>query len=453
MDALADEIDVTWAGFRGFVKETHLRLPRLTLLLGRNNVGKTSAYAPLLLLRQTLDARSPSTALLSRGELIDVGPFRDYVSNHDSEGSVRFRLELPASFPGRGNREAAALDLTFRSEDGQAAFLARHRVDDQEGSMLISRTRNKAGDVFKVSSPLLPKSGPGRPVRELTRLRKALREERPNGFLVRGYGALVLPRDVREDPNRWARVQGWYQSAFDLYELQSSINDRLYRLLMGISYIGPLRSLPLRTYRLAPEAPADVGGVGEHAPELLYRFKQSGRGDVIDEWIEKLGYGKLRFKSLNDEYFQLEIEQKSGTLVNVADSGIGLSQVLPLLVQSALAGRNSTVIAQQPEIHLNPAQQTVATDFLVERAVAGVRVIIESHSEHVLLRLRRRIAEGKISADEVAIYFVDHNGSETRIRPITMGGMAQLSQQEWPIGFFGEQLDDAFALAKAQAMG
>src|SRR5665647_1605085 len=88
-------LSVTWSGFRGFRRPTSLFFPGITLLIGRNNVGKTSAYAPLLLLRQTLDARNPRTALLSRGQLIDAGPYRDFVSDHDTSRAVSFTVGIP----------------------------------------------------------------------------------------------------------------------------------------------------------------------------------------------------------------------------------------------------------------------------------------------------------------------------------------------------------------------
>jgi predicted ATPase len=91
------------------------------------------------------------------------------------------------------------------------------------------------------------------------------------------------------------------------------------------------------------------------------------------------------------------------------------------------------------------------TDFFISRANEGVRVVIESHSEHVLLRLRRRIAEGKLNADEVAIYFVDNIDGATQLRRISLGEKAELDREEWPAGFFEDQLEDSFALATAQA--
>jgi hypothetical protein len=443
-------VTLTWSGFRGFRESTSFTLPRLTLLLGRNNVGKSSAYAPLLMMKQTLDATSSETALLSRGPLIDAGPFRDYVSGHDEEREIYLDVAFSSASPDAVTQAQSY----FQSVNGQAPFLARQRLLTADGRTLINRTRKAPGDPFAITSPLLPKqANTGRPFRELSDFRREIRAEQPDGFLFSGFAGVLIPRSIQSKKDRWAKVQGFYEAGFTLYERQWEFRTRMTRFLRDLAYIGPLRSLAQRTYRLAAESPHDVGSTGEHTPELLFRLRDEPAGQSVSEWLAKLGYGRLAFAELSDEYFQMQIEPAPGLLVNIADSGVGLSQVVPLLAQAALLEEDATLIAQQPEIHLNPAQQSVVTDFLISRANDGVRVVIESHSEHVLLRLRRRIAEGTLRAEEVAVYFVDSCDGETTMRQISLGDHAELDRNEWPEGFFEDQLDDSFALAVAQATG
>lgn len=452
-------VELTWEGFRGFKRPTVLTLPNITLLIGRNNVGKTSAYAPLLILRQTLGARNPETALLSRGPLIDAGAFRDYVSDHNCNKSLTLTIGLDGgqwkplrSVYDQELGQVGALQLEFSTVDGHNAFLTRQRILDREKKPIVTRWRDQPNEAFEVKSRLLPSRGQvGRPPKELTALRNALRQEQPEGFLISGMGGLILPQGVRRDKDRWAKVQDWYNSAFTLYELHRFTNSAIEEFLHGISYVGPLRSLPYRTYRLAPEPPTEVGGSGEFAPEVLLRLHKEGSAHVVYEWLGKLGYQDLDFVELNDEYFQVHVRTKGSTSVNIADSGVGLSQALPLLVQGAQADEGDTIIAQQPEIHLNPAQQSILTDFFIERAGRGTRVIIETHSEHVLLRLRRRIAEGLVSRSDVAIYFVDNVDGQTILKDVNLGEAGEIARDDWPRGFFEGQLEDAFALAVAQS--
>jgi predicted ATPase len=125
---------------------------------------------------------------------------------------------------------------------------------------------------------------------------------------------------------------------------------------------------------------------------------------------------------------------------------------LPLIVQGCVMPPGGTLIAQQPEIHLNPAQQDIMTDFLIEVCRSGRRVIIETHSEHILGRLRRRIAEGEtVSSDQIAIYYSDSDGSRSNIRRIEVGGLGQIDVNDWPSGFFNEQLTNSMEMVRAQS--
>lgn len=459
-----EPVSFAWRNFRGFSTTTRFELPAFTLLIGRNNVGKTSAYAPLLLLKQTLGASDPDTALLSRGEFIDVGPYSDYVSRHEVARRVDFTFDLPLDMVRPLNRigsNAASnepiiprtVEMMFQSPDeGRSAQLFRHVVSDQDGKAIVTRTRKPTGTGFTVRSRLLPvATSVGRPLKEVTGLRSGIQNERPEGFSFSGLGALRLPRVWREDQERWAKVREWYNAASDLFDTYHIVNLALESWLQEISYVGPLRSLPQRTYRLAPEVPSNVGRDGQHAPEILFRGRDDESSTQTDYWLRLLGYGPLKFESLGEEYFQMFTEPPDGVSVNVAYSGVGLSQLLPILVQGNTTPEGGTLIAQQPEIHLNPAQQGIMADFLIELAKNNRRVLVESHSEHVLLRLRRRIAEGEIAAADVAVYYFDAANGRTRARRIELGESGEIERDDWPTGFFEDQLDDSFALALAQS--
>ena len=435
----------------------------MTLLIGRNNAGKTSSYAPLLLLRQTLDARDKTTALLFRGGLADFGSFGDVVTDHDATSELRFYLdfgELPAGqsvlLSGNEPLRPRALEIAFRQDrESERVRLVRSTVFDDDGDRVVSRFRQASG-LFRVTSPFLPENNEvGRPYKEVTELRRALTGEEPTGFLFSGTGGLWLPRAWREDKDRWQKVQGWYQAASKLFDLYYSFNQHLEGILHNIAYIGPLRSSPQRTYLLSAEPPVDVGRDGESATEVLYQSSKGRTHGVLErtnEWLAKLGYGELAFEAAGDYYQVFVTDAASGMRVNIADCGMGLSQLLPLLVQGCVLEKGATLIAQQPEIHLNPAQQDIMTDFFVDLCQSGRRVVIETHSEHMLGRLRRRLAEGEtLDNDDVAVYYSESQGNRSTLRRIKVGSLGEIPAMEWPKGFFNEQLTNSVALARAQA--
>lgn len=433
----------------------------MTLLIGRNNVGKTSAYAPLLLLRQTLDARNHETALLFRGDLVDFGSYEDIVTDHDADQKIEMTLDFgpiyfPHDYPNlNDNSIPQIIDLTFGHSLNHTADLIKSSVQSEDGKVIVSRTRQADG-AYKVLSPLLPRNTEvGRPIREVSQLRRNMAKEAPNGFLFSGIGGLRLPRKWRDDNDRWQKVQGWYRGCSAIYDVYSEINYHVTSALREIAYLGPLRSPPQRTYRLSAEPPSDVGRDGQWAPEVLFRSSEDHGSDVLrraNEWLVKLGYGELSFSPLGD-YFQVFVKKLgSNVAVNLADCGAGLSQLLPLLVQGCVMNPGETLIAQQPEIHLNPAQQDLITDFLVNLVTSGRRVIIETHSEHVLGRLRRRIAEGDtIANSDVALYFSESIENRSTLRRIPIGEWGEVPPTEWPQGFFGEQLENSLKMAIAQS--
>jgi predicted ATPase len=117
------------------------------------------------------------------------------------------------------------------------------------------------------------------------------------------------------------------------------------------------------------------------------------------------------------------------------------------VVQAFYAPANSTVLMEQPEIHLHPSVQSSLADLLIAatRAREGgeprnVQLIVESHSEHLLTRLQRRIAEGELDPGDVALYFcyAGPNGSDIdRLEVDDYGNILN-----WPPDFFGDELED-----------
>ncbi|SIK10465.1 Uncharacterized conserved protein [Mycobacteroides abscessus subsp. abscessus] len=454
---------VTWTNFRGYENPTTIDMPALTLLIGRNNVGKTTAYAPLLLLRQTLNARNNDTALLFRGDLMDFGSYKDVVTDHDQSrqislsldlGQPRIRIERAEGAERPGPR---SLEVTFAASADHPADLVRSVVRDAAGDVIVRRSRSRSEtNEFNVSSRLLPTgSQAGRPLTEVTQIRKNMRSEQPEGFMFTGVSGLRLPAKYRHDSKLLQRIQGWMGACNDLYDIYVEINYHVRDTLRAISYLGPLRSPPQRSYQLSAEPPDDVGRDGQWAPEVLYQSSRKAKSGVLaraNEWLAKLGYGELSFSDSSDEFFQVMVKKVDCDVkINLADCGAGLSQLLPLLVQGCVMKKGDTLIAQQPEIHLNPAQQDLITDFLVELCESGRRVIIETHSEHVLGRLRRRIAEGEtIGSDDVGVYFCESKKGRSTLRPIPIGQWGEITPQDWPEGFFGEQLENSMAMAMAQ---
>jgi predicted ATPase len=142
--------------------------------------------------------------------------------------------------------------------------------------------------------------------------------------------------------------------------------------------------------------------------------------------------------------------------VNLPDVGFGVSQVLPVVVQCFYASPHTTIILEQPEIHLHPSVQTALADLFIEAAQSReggadrkIQVIIESHSEHFLRRLQRRLAEGVVTPDDVALYFCESGDQGAALRPLEVNLYGEI--KNWPENFFGDEMGELAARMDAAA--
>ena len=171
--------------------------------------------------------------------------------------------------------------------------------------------------------------------------------------------------------------------------------------------------------------------------------------DLSREWIKQII--ESRPDALRD---LILIDKRSGTAVSHRDVGIGVSQVLPVLV-SAYASSGKLLAIEQPEIHLHPALQAELGDVFLESALGGGgnTLVIESHSEHLLLRIMRRMREtstGKlpdgipeVCPEDVMVLFVEPDGEQSLIREMPLNERGELVKA-WPGGFFEEGLREIF---------
>jgi predicted ATPase len=142
-------------------------------------------------------------------------------------------------------------------------------------------------------------------------------------------------------------------------------------------------------------------------------------------------------------FFQVIITNpKSKIDATINDVGFGVSQVLPLIVEGFYSGFQSTLLIEQPEIHLHPKVQSDMADLFIEFIKDGRKLIVETHSEHLISRLARRIAEGDgFRKEDLAIYYFTTGENGTVVDQIRVNDLGQF--ENWPQGFFEEDYTEA----------
>jgi predicted ATPase len=148
------------------------------------------------------------------------------------------------------------------------------------------------------------------------------------------------------------------------------------------------------------------------------------------------------------------LDQRSNTAVSHRDVGLGISQVLPVLV-SAYGSRKKMVCIEQPELHLHPKLQADLSDVFVECSLGTQKntFILETHSEHLMLRILRRIREttegelppglAPVRPTDVAVVYADPSSEGTQLIEIPIREDGEFAEK-WPKGFFPERSEELF---------
>jgi predicted ATPase len=365
-------------------------LGALTLLTGLNAAGKSSVIQSLALLRQTAIDSEWSKALQLNGSSVQLGTMFDVIDRNS--GGTGFKLSLETA---RWSTEWHTTS-TDRKRDLIAPF---SRVQITCDGVVNAWNEHDLASI---------------PIRRL------------------------IPEPISQsDPELFGEMQ---------FKLSS------------ICYIGAERIGPREVYLAqTPLTYPDVGAQGEKTPWCLEQFADSAVNPslqlpgvpnfvrlTVQSWMSQLFPG-----------FQLEIKRvdaanlltvgvrtsPGGDFFKPTNVGFGLTHVLPIITACVAATPGRLLIVENPETHLHPAGQSMIGSFLALAAAAGVQVIVETHSDHVLNGVRRTIRDQRLSPEEVRIYFFHAEtgkGGETKaaVENVSVDSMGHLTG--WPAGFFDQ---------------
>lgn len=267
-------------------------------------------------------------------------------------------------------------------------------------------------------------------------------------------------RDVRHRVNRWLGDSGHLKTPYEL-----EVRDLLSTATLSRELPATLRDLLVDFVQLLVDAQAErLGELGDMAERItkgerlwthddLLTIEQIVSAHIDEEEFSQSWVQKLARESAEAFQDLVLSDKRTGTRVSHRDVGIGVSQVLPVLV-SSYANEDTLLAVEQPEIHLHPAVQAELGDVFLESALGRRNnFLIETHSEHILLRIMRRIRETDdgnlpdgspaVFPKDVMVLFVEPEGHGSIIREMPLNERGELVKA-WPGGFFEEGMREIF---------
>jgi predicted ATPase len=428
-------------------KKLDIDFAQVTALFGANSSGKSSVTQFLLLLKQTKEATDRGLALDFNGQYVALGEFKDVVFSHD------LKLQIPWSVT-----VATADNILLQdASTSRIRSLVRAQSFDVSGRVRSSTYGAQANMLsYKIGTyefSLMPK-------REDTAF--DLKASGGTFKFVRTPGrAWQLPGPIKSYafPDQ---ARTYFQNASFLADLESAFE----RQIDSLYYLGPLREFPKRDYTWARTRPIDVGVRGEKVIDailaatvagerrnLYWKARLKSFQEIAAHWLKEMGLiydFSVKEIAKGSNFYQVLVRSRDGgPYVALTDVGFGVSQVLPVIVLLYYVPEGSTVILEQPEIHLHPSAQSVLADLILNVSEhRDIQVIIETHSEHLLLRLQRRVAEKEFDSDNVALYYSEAVEAQSTLTKIEIDDLGQLSQ--WPENFMGDAFGETLAAEKAR---
>ena len=441
--------------FKGWKDTGTIRLAPISLFFGANSSGKSSIGQFLIMLKQTVESADRKAVFYPGGKnsAVQLGSYQEMVFHRDPKNRIAFDyrwslmdcLEFKdpltsQTFSGNELDFSAEVELIDSMKNlPQIAEFKYRLLNNNTQSLSITFSRKSNKSEYTASAE------------QYNLVRKQQRPWEPKDT-VRFYG---FPDEV----------VAYYQNA----EFAQSLNLAHEKLFGSIYYLGPLRTKAERLYTWGGITPESVGFAGENtiAAILAARDRKISLGykrpakpfeEIIALKLKEMGLieeFKVNPISQQRQDYEVKVRTKgSEDWVNLPDVGFGISQVLPVLVQCFYAPAGSIILMEQPEIHLHPSAQSALADVMIDVINSrengkdrNIQLVIETHSEHFLRRLQRRIAEDFISQEKVSVYFANLTKTPATLDPLQIDMFGNI--KNWPENFFGDEMGDITAQAKA----
>lgn len=493
--------------FKAFRSLPGLEFGPLTILCGSNSCGKSSILQSLLLLKQTLESQNPNQVLLVNGRLVHLGSLADLLYGHEKSTNLSLEYVLPVS-PGLSGHSGHNMPFNYLFRELFPETPSRGPGAQMRLKVVLSpRARRTHGNAFQpmaveelaistefaaveneppiaCSAVQLARKGQTADY-DVTwqNLSAEFLSPGPSApKLWSGHGQLAAMSFSNIFPSRYGQFtvadsnfstlkQGSHMAAYGIMAFLSAARSYCTFLVSSLSYVGPLREEPARRYIYEDEV-VEVGVKGENAAYIylieqdttldpIYFYdsetqtfvekRKERLGSAVEKWLSSMGIRGLTPKGDKNGVISLLLESgtSSRSSVNIADVGFGVSQVFPIVVAGLRARAGSCLLLEQPEIHLHPGLQMQLADYLLSLALANKQIVVETHSDHLVNRIVRRVVEDPTGdiAKLVRIYFVEPSSSGSSVELVKLDPDRGIVN--WPRGFFDQTANEQALIMEA----
>ena len=392
-----------------------VRLAPLTLLVGENSTGKSTFLAAL---RLAWDACFGDKPLDFNEEPFLLGAYDQIAHYRGGKGgrANELRLAMSVGMPGMAD---VKIDTTFGRHRSQPSITKQTFATD---NVSLTVTTANTGTKRRLQIRMDDHST------SFDLDEPAFRMSRAEGRLVEWENLLwtLSKGELKLGPNQEdsrAKFEELWQRFF---HTRDSYDTRPFAL-------APVRTKPLRTYDPISETPTPEG---THVPILMEQayFRDKEKWQEVKEFLEGFGrasglFNKIQIRPLGkseSDPFQVRLTI-AGPPTNLIDVGYGISQILPLVVSTLLKPTSRIFLFQQPEVHLHPRAQAELSTLFTNLVTQGkVQLIVETHSDHLLDRVRTDVRKGVWKPEDVTILFFERKHLDVKIHQITIDGDGNL---------------------------
>lgn len=490
---------ITLENYKCFKDRTTIDIAPLTVLCGVNSSGKSSILKSLLMMKQSVEKDIPYNKLSFMGNYVDNGYFDNVVNSSIKENDdATFTIENTFVLQRFNENQKKRQDMSSFKELRKLysfvkninMFIVTHTItvgkthsDDNSG--LLGYIENN--DIIKTTISVKIKDLDGNFIYQQPTIisMKKYRNNETEKFTERTYeisfSQLPIPyrfinSSLRDGSDYAYKCQCYFNNIklTNIYKEDMtpkllsakstilSLFNIVSQQYSGIEFIAPLRHNPMRIYTIKGDI-SSVGISGEDSPILYAKLCENPKKHKTDvaipikndkdwfvdfspldkdlmidfktsvqSWMDYFELGQVTYNGSNG-LMELQINGN-----NISDVGFGVSQVFPIIVQGLQMSKDSVLLLEQPEIHLHPQMQMRMADFLLALSSSERNVIVETHSDHVINRLVRRLMEddsGELQ-NILKIYFLENKDDGVVINEIKTDKIKGVIDA--PVQFFGQ---------------